>query len=74
MSDNQDASFFFVSFHAYITKMKCKSAESAGEWGGHCNPGTPDYAWHEQLANFLIDRGLTCNFYWYAVTSMLGAA
>lgn len=38
--------------------------DCAGEWGGHCNPGTPDYAWHEQLAKFLVDRGMTDNFYW----------
>ncbi|KAK9843695.1 hypothetical protein WJX81_002693 [Elliptochloris bilobata] len=35
-----------------------------GEWGGHAVPGTPDNAWHERLAQFLIDRGMTDNFYW----------
>ena len=36
---------------------------NAGEWGGHCRPGTPDQAWHAELATFLITRGLTNNFY-----------
>lgn len=41
----------------------CLSAGNAGEWGGHCLPGTPDQAWHAELATFLIKRSLTDNFY-----------
>lgn len=35
-----------------------------GEWGGHYRQGTNDETWQNKLADYLIDRGLTDQFYW----------
>lgn len=43
----------------------CKGpAVMLGEWGGRGQPDTPDRAWFEALASFLVDSGLDVGFYW----------
>ncbi|KAK9843783.1 hypothetical protein WJX81_006189 [Elliptochloris bilobata] len=35
-----------------------------GEWGGFGRAGSADRAWQERLAAFLVERGMTDNFFW----------
>lgn len=35
-----------------------------GEWGGHYRPGSKDDTWHNKLVDYMIDKGLTDQFYW----------
>lgn len=36
----------------------------SGEWGGFGRAGSMDRAWQERLATFLVERGLSDNFFW----------
>lgn len=35
-----------------------------GEWGGKFNEGSPDETWQNKLADYLIEKCLTDQFYW----------
>ena len=37
---------------------------AAGEWGGFGRAGSMDRAWQERLAAFLVERGISDNFFW----------